>query len=312
MIRFLKNSLFLLLFLLSKNTGLMGVDSLIYKLDENDISTARLEIEQSEQRNKILRYSLLATGASLTGLLLFKTWKNWNTPQVNVEPVVKFESLSLSEQVGGLQQRVLKLEKVDTSDQPMVQKMAQTVKNLVLMNAPILLLQQALIRTGTIFGGLDLKKMIMRIQIDLSKHFERLKIAQIQYDPKTFAANLNHQNDLKLCLYAQQVANNFSKMPVEKIVELKTEAQEVLQEEFNYVIKQMAYVIAYIRYGVKNNVMQPVLDNCANQLYLISYDAACKTETALANNDTRELFDAITLLQSTFNITVNNVLAFGR
>lgn len=309
MICLLRSSLWCLLFLLSKNANLRCAEIAVYKLDESDILQAKLELETSEYHNKVLQYSLIATGASLTGLVLFKAWQNYGV-QIPAT-TVSLENKD-SNNYFDLEKRVLRLEQLDTSDQPMIKRVTQNVKNLVLINGPIILLQQGLTRVGNVFGEENLKKRLGKINGDLTKHFERLKIAQIQYDPQAFANNMNYKNDLKICLYAQQVANNFSKMSIDKIIELREEAQAVLIDELNYIIKQMAYVIACIRYSSKIDKMQPMLDNCANQLYLTSYDLACKIEAALINKDVCELFDAISLLQSTFNITISNVLIFGR
>ena len=304
MVNISKKSLFLLALVLTADSALTGSNLSIYKLNESDIQVAKSELEQVAQRSKILRYSLLAAGVSLAGTLLFKTWQN-RGKEATADSSKSFENLGLAEKVQNVHERILKLENLD----PINQSYAEKIKSFVVFNAPVLLLQQGLIRAETIFNGASLRSLLGRM--DIEKHFKRLKIAQIQLDPQVFAGNINHQSDPKLCAYAREVALNFSKMTATQISELRAEAQLVLVEELNHIIKQMAQVVAYARYMVKNKTMQSILDNCANQLYLITYDAACKMETALLSHDTHELFNTIALLQSTFNITINNVLAFS-
>jgi hypothetical protein len=306
-----------LAFLLAKNINLVGFDNSLYRLSENDILVAKHELQQAERSNQILRYGALIGAAGLAGLVLFKItpWVSDHLRQDRAQALVvgtglielEIKNQPVKINLERVAQCILAQAKAESSWGQWAKGLASATGMTLLPAIGSSLLQQ---KIGAIFAAQNINRLVFNLGI--MNHFQRLKLAQIQFDPQAFATNLNHQNEPKLCVYAQQVAANFAKMPVDQVAELKAEAKTVWIEEANYIIKQMAHVIAYARYMVENNGTQSILNNCAEQLYLATDDFASKLELAFASGDTLALFDAVALLQSTFNITVNNVLIFSR
>lgn len=317
MARLFKKYFGLLACLLVGNIDLIGFDGALNRLSEVDILAAKLQLQQAERSNQILRYSTLAGAATLAGFALFKAtpWINEHLKQDRMQAL--HDKTNLLEIESGSGPAKINLERLAQCVLAQAQEESswgQWAKGLVSATGMTLLpaigsslLQQ---KITTIFTEQNINKLVFSLGI--LNHFQRLKLAQIQFNPQAFATNLNHQNDPKLCAYAQQVAINFAKMPADQVAELKAEAKTVLIAETNQIVKQMAQIIAYTRYMVKNSGIQSLLDNYAQQLYLATDDFVSKVARALVNDDASALFDAVALLQATFNITVNNVLIFSK
>lgn len=317
MMRLIKNHLFLIVLLLVKNVTLFGSEVSLYKLTENDILNAKSQLEQAARFDKILRYSLLTGAVGLAGFALFKVtpWVHNHLRQDRAHALVDRAGLIDVE----IKQQVTKINLEKIAECVLAQakeesSWGQWAKGLVASTGTALLpaMGSAILqpKINAILQEQNINKLVFNLGI--MNHFQRLKLAQIQFDPNMFASNINHQNDSKLCIYAKHVAANFAQMPPNKVAELRAEAQVVWVEEANQIIKQMAQVIAYTKYMANNNGTCSILNNFAEQLYLATDEFANKLEKAFAIGDTAALYEAVALLQSTFNMTLNNVLIFSR
>jgi hypothetical protein len=162
-----------------------------------------------------------------------------------------------------------------------------------------------------IFGSRNILRLTSR-KLEIPQHFQRLQVAQVNWDPNKFLSNSNSQNEKKLRVYAKRISVNFAKTPDAQLAEIKQHARAVFVEECNTLIKNMSYVVSFMKHIAKHAKNQDIINTFADQLHQATYEFGCKVEDLLKVDKIDELFSEAALFQSTFSVTINNYLMFAK
>lgn len=307
--------------------------SQIYQICENDILLAKQHLEKTEYQNKIARRVVVAAGIGLTCFVLYKTGKDISSyldqrkidkinkaqaantaarskivaPVINLPGVEKelkqVPAIDLDLKLNTTDQRLANLEKLVNGDTSTFGYL-KSIGTMLAMNA------------GPMIAGSLLQSVFSEQTIaNLTKHklaipqrFQRLKIAQLHLAPAEFAKNVHFKNDPEMVVFARELNFKYANMPKDQLEELQKQAQDLLVEGCNEIIKKMCYVIAYMRYMAKNEPSAKLINSCAEQLYLATYEFSNKLQSSLDMANSAELFNEIALFQSAYNVVVNNFM----
>ncbi len=307
--------------------------SQIYQICENDILLAKQDLEKTEYQNKIARRVAVAAGIGLTCFVLYKTGKDISsyldqrkidkinnaqaataavrskvvTPVLDLPGVEKefkqLPAIDLDLKLNAADKRLADLEKLvkgDTSTFGYIKNIgAMVAMNIGPMIAGSLL--QSVFSEQTITN-------LTKHRLAIPQRFQRLKIAQLHLAPAEFAKNVHFKNDPEMVLFARELSFKYANMPKDQLAELQNQAQDLLVEGCNEIVKKMCYVIAFMRYMAKNEHSAKLINSCAEQLYLATYEFSNKLQASLDSANSAELFNEIALFHSAYNVAVNNFM----
>lgn len=281
----------------------------VHKLSEVDVLAAKAELLKTAQQHQILRHAMMVGAASLVGFTIYKSFSKGAQPTVIRAKAIMAENVVSA--VQSLEQRVFTVEKALKVSHTWTQWFkdifsATGMSLLPMVGMAVLEKTKAVFRRPNVW-------QFATYQLGMPTHFKRLKTAQIDWQPKAFLENVHHKEDREMRMYAQERLEFLATMPASKVAALKVEAQQLFVDECNVLIKQVVYVIAYMRYMIEHDQRtRNILDTRAEQLFLSSYEFACKIEALMSENNIAELFNAVALFQSNFGVALNSFLIFTK
>lgn len=319
----------------------------IYKLTDADVLVAKEQLESEEFNNKIAKVATVTAGISLAGLLWYKALPVIGDFMASVDERGKVDALldvvrndpsstqndvcELSKKLGfkdGAAMRQLisatavmvekdQAERADRSWFSLSSWATWTKDQVWALPGVTAMVVMPMVGEGVInkvkdiFGERNVWWLATR-RLEIPEHFQKVKVAQVHWNPDKFVTGSDSQEEIKLRKYARNVSKNYSNTDTEQLDEIKAASREVFIEECNEMMQQMGYVVAYMKHLVKDNKNQALLNGFADQLFLSTYEFGCKLEELLEADKVDEIFSELSLFQSTFSVTINNFLIFTK
>jgi len=135
----------------------------------------------------------------------------------------------------------------------------------------------------------------------------------VQLIPNEFVKNPNYKNKPDLLIDAQQLIVSLGDMSSDEKQAHQDAVKSIMLDDCNALIRQMGYVVAYMRYMEEHDAnKQILLDNFANQLLQATCEFALQVKASLDAQDEPGLLNAAILFQASYSSAINNFVIFTR
>ncbi len=311
-----------LLILLATFAASALADAKLESLTEQMVCDAKVSLQKQVQRERVLKYALIGAAVGGTGFALFKMMPSisdyckFKDDQNNInQGVRRFSAISADHQDAiyeSLKQSLVdeikkNSEKKDSFFKSIWNGIPGAIGMAVLPEAVKAIYK----RTSYLFGSKDLQSLVK--QLAIKHYFERLERSLAQLVPNELVQNINYKNKKELVYDSQQLIVALSSMSIEQQQEHKKALKAMVTMDCNALIKQMAFVIAYMRYSPVLGANQKIIvNNFANQLFQATCEFTFQMQASLNTLNEPDLLNAVVLFQAAFNSAITNFMTFTR